>query len=92
MSRLLFEILPLLLVPLVGYLLWWYLTRGRALAQGRPPPDLSRGPWAWLLAAGLVLVIAGLTYISLTSGEEPGGTYVPPSFEDGRIVPGHIDR
>ncbi len=92
MSRLLFEILPLLLLPPVAYLLWWHLTRGRALAQGRPPPDLSSGPWAWLLAAGLVLVIAGLTYISLTSGEDPGGTNVPPSFEDGRIVPGHIDR
>ena len=92
MSRLLLEILPLLLLPLVLYLAWWQLTRGRALAQGRPPPDLSKGPWAWLLAGGLGLAIAGLAYISLTSGEEPGGTYVPPSFEDGRIVPSHIDR
>jgi hypothetical protein len=91
MSNILVKLLPLLL-PIVAYLVWWRLTRGKALAQGQPPPELAKGPWAYLIAAGLVLVLAGLIYTGITSGEPPGGTYVPPSYQDGRIVPGHIDR
>lgn len=91
MRLLLTRILPLLL-PVLVYLGWWYLARRRALARGQPSPVLSDAPWTWLFVAGFALTIVVLIVMGLTWGEEPGGTYVPPRYEGGKIIPGHIER
>jgi hypothetical protein len=45
-----------------------------------------------MIGAALAAVAAGTVWFALTSGEEPGGVYIPPHVEDGEIVPGHIER
>ncbi|HEX9646748.1 MAG TPA: DUF6111 family protein [Alphaproteobacteria bacterium] len=91
MRTLLTRILPLLL-PVLVYLGWWYLARRRALARGETGPALSEAPWTWLFVAGFALLVMTLVVLGLTWGEEPGGVYVPPRYEGGKIVPGHIER
>ncbi|MFN4089538.1 MAG: DUF6111 family protein [Alphaproteobacteria bacterium] len=84
MIRIIIQIVVPLVLPTVAYLLW-------ARYAGRHSIDeLRRGPWLWLIAAGVVLVAisAGL-WIALEE-QPPGSTYVPPRFEDGQLVPGHF--
>lgn len=42
----------------------------------------------WSIVAGFFLMMAGLAYIAVSSGEDPGsGQYQAPRMEDGRVVP-----
>jgi hypothetical protein len=82
-------LLPLLL-PMVVYVIWAWFARRRQ-AAGDPPLRLRDGPWFWLIVAGLVLAGGVLVYTALTRGEEAGGVYTAPRWEDGRIVPGRIE-
>jgi len=84
--------LLILILPVLLYLGWRYLAHRRAVGRGGPGLDLTEGPWMWLLTGGLVLMIMSFFVLAFTTGEEPGGVYVPSKFEDGQIVPGHIDR
>jgi hypothetical protein len=84
--------LVILLLPIIVFLGWRYLVHRRAVARGAPGLNLTEGPWAWLLAGGLVLVILSFFVLAFTTGEEPGGVYVPPRYEDGKIIPGHTIR
>ena len=59
-----------------------------ALTRGRHPGWLDNTPWFSLSACGLGLVAVGLVAWGLLSGSAPGERYLPPRFEDGRIVPG----
>lgn len=60
------------------------------LAQGRLPDwlGLSDRQWAMLGGAGIALMLVSMVSWGLLSGSPPGETYVPPRFEDGRVVPG----
>lgn len=84
--------LLILLLPLLLYLGWRLLAHRRALARGGPGLDLTEGPWSWLLIGGLVLVILSFFVLAFTTGDEPGGNYVPSRYEDGQLIPGRIDR
>lgn len=48
-------------------------------------------PWIWLSIIGLLLVIASFLYVGFTDGETTKGIYVAPHWEDGKIIPGHVD-
>lgn len=92
MSRFLLQFVLPLILPTVLYVLWWWaIGRRRADADGRPG-GLARGPWFWLILAGLVLLGAALIATALTTGTAFDGRYVPPQLEGGRVVPGHMDR
>ncbi len=84
--------LLILLLPIAVFLGWRYLAHRRAVARGAPGLDLTEGPWAWLWMGGLVLVILSFLVLAFTTGEEPGGVYVPSRYEDGKIIPGHTER
>ena len=58
------------------------VTRGRGF--------LGHTPWFVLTVVGLVLACASLASLAFLGGDAPGGTYVPPRIEDGRIVPGEV--
>lgn len=77
-------VLPLL-GPLALYLIWASVANHRARG-GKDGGPADR--WLWALAAGFVLMVAGLVYTALTSGHEAGGVYQSPRYEDGHVVPG----
>ncbi len=55
MTRILLHFVLPLVLPLLIYVGW------RLVSRGRPGlANLSEGPWFWLIGAGLVLTIAGL--------------------------------
>jgi hypothetical protein len=60
--------------------------------RGTAPADLWQGaPIFWLLAAGCGLLLVTMATLIQFSGGQPGGTYHPPSIENGVIKPGEID-
>ena len=79
----------LFLAPFVAYALWLAVARRRARAHAGDA-SWSDAPLLWLTAAGLVLVIAGFVFTALISGEEAGGTYIPPRIIDGELVPAEV--
>jgi hypothetical protein len=61
-------------------------------AKGAAPGEVWQGaPILWLIAAGCGLLLITMAAVIQFSGGKPGGTYHPPSFQDGVIKPGTID-
>ena len=87
MLRVLLTIVLPLILPTALYLAWIRTTqwpdgngaRWRAL------------PWLWLVGAGTLLLIVVLFAVNVHFGTPEGGVYVPPRWEDGHIVPGHVE-
>ncbi len=83
MVRILIEIVLPFLGPFLAFGAYRLLVaRGRGF--------LDRTPWFVLTASGLVLACASLASWAFTGGEPPGGQYIPPHIEDGRVVPGEV--
>jgi hypothetical protein len=78
---LLHYVLPFVL-PFLVYTAYVFLLRGRT------PGWLGDTPWMALAIAGVVLSAVSLATWGLVTGSPPGETYLPPRFEDGRVVPG----
>lgn len=83
MSRIIVNILPVLLPFLIYGLYLWHAKR-----TGQAHPE--RTPWFWLAVAGIILVILAFIVSGLV-GESGPGNYSPAHLEGGRIVPGVID-
>ena len=61
-------------------------------AKGAAPANAwHSAPVVWLLAAGCGLLLITMATLIQFSGGKPGGTYHPPSYENGVIKPGTID-
>lgn len=89
MRKFLTIILPLVL-PFLLYWAYLALARRKASAAGTPPPPgWQQGPWVWIAAAGVALLLVSLFVFGLTRGVEPGTKLVPPTWVDGEIVPSH---
>src|ERR1700675_1421555 len=92
-------VLPLLL-PTALYLVWLRVAfwSQRGAHQGSPPGAHPVGrvpwaalPWVWLAGAGALLLALVLFVVTVHFGTTQPGVYVPPRWEDGGIVPGHIE-
>jgi hypothetical protein len=87
MLRVLLTILPLLL-PTALYLLWV-----TTLRPARNDAIFWRAlPWIWLAGAGVALLAIVLFVVTVHFGTPQEGNYVPPRWENGHIVPGHMER
>ena len=83
MARVLLQIVLPFLAPFVLFYLYRLLvTRGRGFFESTP--------WFVLTLSGLALACVSLVTLAFTGGWEPGGEYVPPHLEDGRVVPGRV--
>ena len=98
MLRIVLTIIVPLVLPTALYVLWLWLTRrlaGGGLADMAPEPDhggrRAALPWLWLAGSGAVLLALVLAVVGVHPGTATPGVYVPPRWEDGRIVPGHIE-
>ncbi len=96
MIRVVIENILLFLLPTLLYVAWVLLTR-QPQASGPDREDagetklLDDAPLLWLFAAGAALVVVTLVAFESPSGGKPGQHYVPPSYKDGKIDPGHIE-
>lgn len=77
-----------LLLPLTVYVLYIRYVRDRQKAE----PAWRETPWTWLIAAGLVLLTLSVLVLGVVGGDPPGGVYVPPHVEDGKLIPGQVRR
>jgi hypothetical protein len=88
MLRVLLTIVLPLLLPTALYLLWVGTfgaeRRGSAVRW-------TAVPWTWLAVAGVVLLAIVLFVVTVHFGSPQEGVYVPPRWEAGRIVPGHME-
>jgi hypothetical protein len=84
MLRVLLQYLLPLLLPFLVYAAYV------ALARGRLPDWLGLDGRQWLIlgGTGMLLMVISLVTWSLLTGSPPEETYIPPRFEDGRVIPG----
>ncbi len=80
-------VLPLVL-PTGVYLLWITALGGRR--EGAAGASRSV-PWAWLAAAGAALLAIVLFFVTVGFGTAQQGAYVAPRWQNGHIIPGHIE-
>ena len=80
-------VLPLAL-PTGIYVAWLVIVQ-RAQREGGV--RWAALPWIWLAGAGVLLLVVVLFVVHLHFGTAQTGTYMPPRWEDGRIIPGHIE-
>ena len=77
-------VLPII-APAALYLLWLIMH-----GKGRKIPAFEDGPWFWLIVAGFLLAAASVITYGVTSGHDPGADYVPPRYEDGKVIPAEV--
>lgn len=88
MTRIFFTYVLPLIGPMVLYLAWNRYAKAVARRNGGDEPSLEAGHIFWSLVAGFVLSTGILVTLALTGGEgRDNGHYVPPRYEDGKIIP-----
>ena len=87
MLRVLLTIVLPLLLPTALYLAWIRTTQWENEGSVR----WRALPWLWLVGTGTLLLILVLFVINVHFGNPEPGVYVPPRWENGHIVPGHIE-
>ncbi len=88
MLRVLLTIVLPLVLPTALYLLW---VRTTQWGEGGGPTRWRALPWLWLAGAGVVLLALVLFVVTVHFGTTEQGVYVPPRYEGGHVVPGHIE-
>jgi hypothetical protein len=88
MVRIFLTIVVPLLIPTALYLLWVTTVGG---PRGGSAVAWASLPWVWLAAAGVILLAAVLLVVSVGFGTSQEGVYVAPRYQNGRIIPGHIE-
>lgn len=88
MPRVLLTIVLPLLLPTALYLVW-VTTLRRPHPNGAAPRTAL--PWVWLAGAGIALLAIVLFVVTVHFGARQEGIYVPPRWQNGHIVPGHIE-
>ena len=84
MARFFLIMLIMILLPFAAY----WVRRSLAGETG----EAEDVPTVPLLAAGLGLALISVLALVLTgTGGQRDGRYVPPSLEDGQIIPGHFE-
>lgn len=87
MIRLVAIQIGLFLLPFAVYALV-SAVRARAVSAGVIRAD---APLAKLALVGLLLMIVAFLVLAAFDGGSATGVYVPDRFENGRLVPGHIE-
>jgi hypothetical protein len=88
MLRVLLTIILPLLVPTALYVLWIFVLRSPDRNQRM---SWTAMPWAWLAGAGVVLLVLVLFVVTVHFGASQEGEYVPPRWENGHVIPGHLE-
>ncbi|CAO4163014.1 DUF6111 family protein [Methylorubrum populi] len=84
MLRLVLQEILLFSLPFLAFAGWLLFARRSPLDHAEWKPQ-----WTRLALAGLFIVVASLVMTGLTAERTADG-YVPPRYENGRLVPGHF--
>lgn len=84
MIRVVIQQVLLFALPFIGFFLYRFLV-------GRGKEFINDTPWFVLTLTGLGLSVIALIALGLVEQGEPGGVYVPPSYQDGKILPGYVE-
>ena len=88
MLRVLLTVVLPLVLPTAVYVAWIaFMSR----SSSRERMQLGALPVVWLALAGVVLLAAVLITVNVHFGEPASGRYVPPRYEDGRVIPPYVD-
>jgi hypothetical protein len=90
-SRVIVEFLMPLLLPAIVFLAWVLLSHRRPGQDRSVAERLRDGPWTWLIAASILLLMTVLGITALTGGAPAGAKYRAPHLEDGKVVPGTFE-
>ncbi len=63
--------------------LWWF--------RGTRPDQAEMKIWAYASLAGFICMLAGLLFFRFASDAPTESVYIPPSIENGELVPGHFE-
>jgi len=88
MLRVLLTVVLPLLLPTAIYAAWIAVTSGSA---NREPVRLGPRSLVWLAFAGVILLALVLVMVNVHFGEPVRGRYVPPRYENGQVVPPHLE-
>lgn len=88
MLRVLLTVVLPLLLPTAIYVAWIVIA---SQSTNREELRLSALPLVWLAIAGVALLAAVLVTVSVHFGAPVRGRYVPPRYENGRVVPPHLE-
>ncbi len=88
MLRVLLTIVLPLALPTALYLSWMWIAQG---AERSRNVHWAAVPWVWLAGAGALLLALVLFVVTVGFGTSTPGVYVPPHWENGRMIPGHIE-
>ena len=88
MLRVLLTIVLPLLLPTAIYV-GWIVVASRSPSRRRL--RLGARSLVWLTLAGVVLLAVVLATVSVHFGEPVRGHYVPPRYENGEVIPPHIE-
>jgi hypothetical protein len=96
MLRVFLTIVLPLVAPTAIYLAWVRFTHWSRWGsqQDLPQAEITRWaalPWLWLAGTGVFLLAIVLFVVTVGFGTSQTGVYVPPRWENGRILPGHIE-
>jgi Family of unknown function (DUF6111) len=87
MLRIVIENILLFLAPAALYLGYELLVRQTVAT---PRQVLDQAPLVMLFASGLGLIVLTLFFFSAKTEGLPGQSYEPPSYKDGKIIPGRV--
>ena len=79
-------------VPLVIYFSWVYFRAKHLYKNEKSNPggntNLDINGWPWAIVLGCLFVSIFLFFSAFIGGSSPESEYIPPSYKDGKIVPG----
>lgn len=86
MTRIVLENVFFFLLPTLFYLVYTAFKRNTWPGLWKV---LREAPLVQLFITGAVLMLGTLMLFSSREGHRPGEVYTPPSYEDGKLQPGH---
>jgi hypothetical protein len=86
MIRALFPSVILFFLPFGLYFLWLGFQKRRDAEEAIN----KRKHFFWVGLVGFALAVAGFVAFTDFKGATPDAVYVPPSYKDGKLVPGHF--
>lgn len=87
-------ILIRLLLFILPFIIFFFIMRllKRRIKEGdTDEPELER-KIGYASLGGIIVLVAGILYILITSESNTDQIYIPPHEVDGKIVPGHFEN